>query len=333
MHLNLNVDVFARCLVASETIHPLRCFSHFLLLLAGLMSSSPPPWPIQSELPAELTFLANPISSYFDAKPPYNKASLGVLIFTPSPHPPNLLLVQVYLTADPHAFSCVWEAPTGSPMAEDLTMLHSLARITFAQTGLHLSRVHTMSGSQVGPGTIESGNAQWMKLHFTVQVSELETDPSDQSYLGPKHSDSIHDGMKLEATTAGAKDLNSVPVLLDPTKHQKHAWVTESDLQEFVNSGLFPTEETKQYQSMLDAFSLQRQDAPSISNDLLPSPTLSQAPSSSSDSPAIVPARADPFSESPKRSVKVEKKSPKKRGTKADKTRPDASHFHRFRIS
>lgn len=57
--------------------------------------------PVISELPPLLTFLANPISSYFNANPPYNNVILDILIFTPPPQPPRLLLLQHAGGADP----------------------------------------------------------------------------------------------------------------------------------------------------------------------------------------------------------------------------------------
>ena len=300
--------------------------------LKQIMSLPLPSWPIKSELPAELGCLANHISSYFSSNSPYNNASLGALIFTSPPQPPSLLLIQVSETSDPHAFSCAWEVPSGSPKSEDLTMLYTLARIILEQTGLHLSRVHTMSGSEVGPGTFENGNAQWMKLQFIVQVSELELDSNDSSQHDKAYKDDNYAGFDLKVTKGKAKDVNSVPVLLNQEKHQKHTWVTENDLQEFVNSALFPAEETKQYQSMLDAFFLYQQETVQIQSGLLQSPALSQAQSSSSDSTTF-PASGYSTSEPMKPPLQTKKRTPKKKGTKADKARPSSSHFHRFRIS
>lgn len=299
------------------------------------MSQSSSSWPIDSQLPSEIAFLANPISSYFNANPPYNNASLGALIFSPLLQPPSLLLVQVCQNTDPHAFSGAWEVPSGAPQPQDLTMLHSLARIILEQTGLHLSRVHSMSGSEAGPGTLEQGDARWMKLQFTVHVSELASDATDSPQLERAYGDGAHEGSGLTSLTRQAIDLNAVPVTLDQGKYQRHAWVTENDLQEFANSGLFPVEQTKQYQSMLDAFSLYTQRNVRPQDDLLiPDPNLTQVQSSSLDS-ALSTSPANGYSPpgSMKPPSKVDKTTLKKKGAKVDKARPSPSHFHRFRIS
>ena len=299
------------------------------------MSQSSSAWPIHSQLPSEIAFLANPISSYFNADPPYNNASLGALIFSPVLQPPSLLLVQVCQNTDPHAFSGAWEVPSGAPQPHDLTMLHSLARIILEQTGLHLSRVHSMSGSEAGPGTLEQGDARWMKLQFTVHVSELASDAPDSPQLERAYGDGAHEGSGLTSLTRPAIDLNAVPVTLDQGKYQRHAWVTEHDLQEFANSGLFPVEQTKQYQSMLDAFSLYRQQNVRTQDDLLiPDSNLSQVQSSSLDAAlATSPANGYSLPGSMKPPPKVDKTTLKKKGAKVDKARPSPSHFHRFRIS
>lgn len=52
------------------------------------------PSPISTDLPPTLTFLSNPIASYFNAAPPYNNVTLGALLFTLPPRTPRLLLLQ-----------------------------------------------------------------------------------------------------------------------------------------------------------------------------------------------------------------------------------------------
>ena len=268
----------------------------------------------------------NDISMYYSANAPYNKASLGALIFTPSPQPPTLLLIQVSENSDPHAFSCAWGVPSGSPKPSDLTMLHALSRIILEQTGLHLSRVHTLSGSQVGPGSFESGEAKWMKLLFTVQVSGIG------SGSAPAFQ---HDEYQAgdDRFTGKAKDVHTISRSLNHDRHQKHAWVTEADLMEFVSSGLFPMDAAKQYQAMLDAFSLYRQEAAKAQSGLVQSPTLSYAQSSSSDSSNAFPASENPPRESTNNHRKANRRPAKKKSSKADKMRAASSHFHRFRIS
>ena len=291
------------------------------------LSRAPQPWPIDNELPPELAFLANDISSYFSANAPYSKASLGALIFTPPPQPPALLLIQVSETTDPHAFSCAWEVPSGHPKSSDLTMLHALSRIILEQTGLHLSQIHTFSGSEIGPGTFESGNAEWMKLQFIVQVSEFET--CTRTAFQP---DDAYQS-KNDELTGRTKFANTILVTLNHTKHQKHAWVTEKDLIEFIDSGLFPVDETRQYQSMLDAFSLCRQEAAQIQSGLVQSPTPSTAQSSSSDSSIALLANGYHQTGTLNSPEKANRRPSKRKVFKAGEVRANSSQFHRFRIS
>ena len=184
-----------------------------------------------------------------------------------------------------------------------------------------------MSGSELGPKNFENGTAEWVKLQFTVQVSDFGFGSN------PAFQRDNADQTDNYGITGKAKDANTISVILNHEKHQKHAWVTENDLMEFINSGLFPVDETKQYQSMLDAFSLYRQDAVKTQNGLVQSPTSSYAPSSSSDSIAAFPASASYPTEPMNSPRKTNKRASKKKTPKADKAWADPSHFHRFRIS
>lgn len=308
-----------------------------LLPTTHIMSSSPPliPWPINSELPTELAFLANHISNYFNAKAPYNNASLGALIFTPPPQRPRLLLVQNSTKFDPHAFSTTWEVPTGAPVHSDMTLLHALDRIIMAQTGLRLNRIHSMTGSEVGPDPQTFGDLQWMKLLFAVEVAE--TEPAIKTGEDPAWR-SPSPGPKLEK----GKDiaLESISVTLNPEKHQLFAWVSEDDLQEFIKSDLFPREETKQYEMMLDAFALHRQSIEQLgprtpatvsTEDELPPPLAGVR--SPSQSPA--PTRSStpkPKQPRPTRSLTPLPQARRKRSRTPSKGAPAASYFHRFSI-
>ena len=150
---------------------------------------------------------------------------------------------------DPHAFSDFWQLPSGSPKISDPTMLHTLARIIFEQTGLRLTSVVTMSGTEVEPGTFETGNALRMRMLFMVEVAEL----------GPMQLDNSPFGKDFGCGSQEI-DINSVQIALNLSKHRRHVWSREKDLKEFINSGLYPIEEKAQYRMMLEAFVFQKQN-------------------------------------------------------------------------
>ena len=291
-----------------------------------------PSWPITTELPSELAFLANHISMYFNADPPFNNASLGALIFTPPPHTPRLLLIQVLKTSDPHAFSNLWEIPNGMPKPSDLTLLHALSRIILEQTGLHLSRVYSMPSSQTGPS--DGGGSQWMKLQFSVQVSELEGDEdrfSHQQALA--YAAGVPEDYNFETARSQVRDPNKIPIKLNSATHSKHAWATEEDLIEFANTGLYPTEAGNVYQPILDAFALYKQDCESVKNrkksrdETQPPEALVNPPGQESDTTARQGSPKPPARQSPKPG----KSNPGRHPGKSSK--PDPKYFHRFRTT
>ena len=296
------------------------------------MSNTSPQWPIATELPSELAFLANHISTYFSASPPYNQASLGALIFSSPPQTLRLLLIQGQKNADPNAFASAWELPSGVPKASDLTLLHALSRIVLEQTGLHLSRVYTMPGSQSGPGTEEP---QWMKLQFTVSVAELDCDPerfSHQQTLA--YQAGLPENYNFHSARSQSKDPTAIPIQLNPETHSRYAWVTEDELREFARSGLYPTEEVNQYQSMLDAFALYKQDCDLVVNRDRPGEDVSP-PSTTANSSrqSSVPADKPRSTTQPSKSPAKPNKSTSSRQGSSSKSKPDPSHFHRFRIT
>lgn len=116
-------------------------------------------------------------------------------------------------------------------------------------TGLRLTSVVTMSGTETEPAGWETGNAQRMRMLFIVEVAEL----------GPIHLDSSPFGKNFGYGSQGL-DVNSVPITLNLGKHRQHVWSREEDLKEFINSGLYPIEERAQYRMMLEAFVFHKQN-------------------------------------------------------------------------
>ena len=128
-------------------------------------------------------------------------------------------------------------------------MLHTLARIVFEQTGLRLTSIVTMSGTVVEPATLETGNAQRMRMVFMIEVAELGPMLLDNSPFG-----------KGFGFGSQELDIDSVPIALNLSKHRRHTWSREEDLKDFINSGLYPIEEKAQYRMILDAFVSHKQN-------------------------------------------------------------------------
>ena len=128
-------------------------------------------------------------------------------------------------------------------------MLHALARIVFDQTGLRLTTVITISGTEKGLASVETGITQQMRMLFMVEVAELG---SIQYGNPPFGRDFGYESQGL--------DINSVPIALNFDRFRRHAWSTEEDLKELIDSGLYPVEERAQYCMMLDAFVLHKQN-------------------------------------------------------------------------
>ncbi len=232
------------------------------------MSFATIPTPIEPQLPPTLNFLTIPIANYFSANPPYNNVVLEALIFTPPPQPPRILLLQrAGGGADPNAFSDYWQVPRGKPLVNDGTMLDSLARIVREQTGLQISFVATMCGTEEGPGTRQTGNVLWMRMLFMVEVAELAPRVRQTSEQPDDFALEEDSGYEPSETITERESVpDSVEVRIDPGKHRLHVWASEGDLKKFINARLYPAEERIQYQIMLEGFAYYRQDFAQLEN-------------------------------------------------------------------
>ena len=150
---------------------------------------------------------------------------------------------------DPNAFSDFWHIPSGSPNPSDLTMLHALARIILDETGLRLTSVSTLSGTEEEPPSTGTGKSQSMRMLFMVEVAELGSAKSGNSPFGKEFN---YGSQEI--------DLSTIPITLNLSRYRRYAWSTEGDLQELINSGLYPVEERSQYRMMLDAFVIHKQN-------------------------------------------------------------------------
>jgi len=167
--------------------------------------------PITIHIPPQLRDNAIPLSKWLDQHPDYSGLATGAFIFAPahlsSPPAPKLLLVQ--RAAAERSFANLFEIPGGAADLTDPTILHSVAREVFEETGLHLTRLTR----QVGDGlslTFKSGKP-WMKLSFEIEVQEIGGG----------------DGSQL-------RTLSDIQVTLDPREHQAFRWVTEDEAKDAV---------------------------------------------------------------------------------------------------
>ena len=143
----------------------------------------------------------------------------------------------------------------------DPTILHSLARETFEETGLRLTRFIRQIGSGVDFVTGHGmGEKKWCKLSFEIEVAEIEGQNVRCGKLGGHEEvagtgDVGHDGVD-GMNEAGKFGGNEVSVTLDPAEHQAFAWVSEQELREGHYAFMVET----QKDLMLEAFALRKAD-------------------------------------------------------------------------
>ena len=208
------------------------------------MSATPGLRPITIHIPASLHHLNLDLKGFLEYKRSnnisYTNLAVGACIFDSgikdSPKP-RLLLVQRATTE--RAFPNLWEVPGGSAEFSDPSILHSVARETFEETGLRLTRFVREIGG--GVEFITPGNKKWLKLSFEIEVVELHGVPGETSdhaeirLLGGEH----------------------IPITLDPEEHQRYAWVTEDEFRKCTTtSGPYPPVTEEQRQTILQAFAL-----------------------------------------------------------------------------
>lgn len=203
------------------------------------MSTSNDIKPISIHIPPDLQSLIVPLKQFLDGsevRPKYDMLVVGACIFAPTTteHPKTRILL-VQRAATERTFPNLWEVPGGSAEFSDPSILHSVARETFEETGLRLTRLVR----QVGDGITFTtrGNKKWIKLLFEIEVAEL-------------HGTLIPQAVERDVSEPG-------PIRLDPEEHQKYAWVTEDDIMRCTaTSGPYPSTTEAQLQGVLLAFAL-----------------------------------------------------------------------------
>ena len=228
--------------------------------------NSVPPTPIHIHIPPSLQQYTTPLTRYLTAHPQYTNLVVSAFIFdapaqisTPDKERPTRLLI-LHRAAHERSFGNRWEVPGGSSDVTDPTILHSLAREVFEETGLILTRFIRQVGNMV---EFQTGKGErrrnWAKLNFEIEVAEIDgivdqaAEVNDDGFMG-KGAGSQDEGHKsTDRSEAAAPDAT---VTIDPQEHQGYAWATADD----IASGKYMIATPEQRDLILGAFRARRDD-------------------------------------------------------------------------
>ncbi|KAI9783516.1 MAG: hypothetical protein M1839_003686 [Geoglossum umbratile] len=214
------------------------------------------PAPISIHIPPDLRDLTVPLQTWLQTHPNYDRLVVGALIFAHKPFDNRARILLVQRSANERAFPQAWEVPGGSAEGSDPTILHSVAREVFEETGLRLTRFVRQVGEGaefVTPGRGRNGRSRrWMKLSFEVEVAEIPA-----CLLG-REAFRAGDDVPAQNNTPALED---IPVVLDPKEHQCYEWATGEDVDEsFEDEGKYTFISADQRDIILDGFSLHKAD-------------------------------------------------------------------------
>ena len=240
---------------------------------------------------AQLSFLKDPILKSVEQNVD-NNVRLDALIFASDNELWRLLLLQSYANFDPYAFSTSWGVPCDSPKASDRTLLGALSRIVNEQTGLQLHGVGLVAEPKHTSDELHTRIGRRQRtLRIVVQVKEL------QPYL-----DADRPALQTSSTLINknsssfcSPDYRSIPISLADSLHSQHMWATKNELEEFLSSGLFPSEDQEDLQELVAAFDqIERCLSPGFGDDIdrpsqmqthIPASDMSQATSNTASTP------------------------------------------------
>ena len=193
--------------------------------------------PIQIHIPPVLRHLSVSLNEFLSTHPQYTNIGVGSFIFAHN----RLLLVQ--RAASEPRFSNLWEVPGGGAELGDPTILHSVARETFEETGLRLTRFVRQVGDEV---EFKTRKGLCLKLSFEIEVAEI---------VGAKIAE-VGDHQTTQSEKNG-KEASGVEISLDPEEHQNHAWATEEE----IESGRYPITTPGQPKLLLESFAIRRAES------------------------------------------------------------------------
>lgn len=203
------------------------------------------PKPISIHIPPNLSHLTIPLTKFLEKNPKYSMLAVGACIFSPIHQKPSRLLL-IQRAASEQALPNLWEIPGGSSEFDDPTVLHSVAREVFEETGLRLTRFVTKIGAGIEFKT--NPKKTWLKLTFEIEVAEF----NNIAEFAQRAKFDDAKGDKIESDL-----MEFIPITLNPEEHQKYAWVTKDDLREDAASTCpYPLTTEDQRQVLLEAFAL-----------------------------------------------------------------------------
>ncbi|KAL8669555.1 MAG: hypothetical protein Q9168_005863 [Polycauliona sp. 1 TL-2023] len=185
-------------------------------------------------VPPSLPWLATRLGLFYAKHPQYDRVVCSAYIFAPQPPPfaknhvhfheaapptRRLLLVRRCPTDD--AVPSLWDIPGGTVDNEDPDVLNGFLRAIREETGLHIEEVSRLVGDPIEWTTTEHyvtektpREIRCVKFNFEVKVREIAA-------LMPPTT---------EETDVIGGYLSSIPVKLDPKKHQAHAWARKEEI-------------------------------------------------------------------------------------------------------
>ena len=185
--------------------------------------------PISIHIPVELSHFAIPPQQFLQKSSNFDNLAVGAFIFSApdrnSASPARLLLVQ--RAAAEKAFPHCWEVPGGKAELTDPTVLHSVAREVFEETGLHLTRLVRTIGD--GVSFQGGGTDRWFKLSFEIRVAEMDGCYPALNVL-VNENNSGKEGKNAGLATKESAIPPSISICLDPTEHQDFRWITEEEV-------------------------------------------------------------------------------------------------------
>ncbi|MCJ1390313.1 hypothetical protein MMC18_003171 [Xylographa bjoerkii] len=191
--------------------------------------------PISIHIPPKLEHHTISLSEYLEKHSIYDTLAVGAFIFShshlSSPSAPRLLLIQ--RAATERSFPNLWEIPGGGSELGDPTILHSVAREVFEETGLHLSRFvrQVGNGEEYRIGSKDEPK-RCVKLNFEIKVLEMGSPVlAGLPRLPHTHAWKRDDGEEdAELFGSDPQSLKAIDVVVDPEEHQAFRWITEEDV-------------------------------------------------------------------------------------------------------
>lgn len=210
------------------------------------MSSIPEEAVVKIHISPDLQAYACPPSTYLSSHSQYSTLGVGAFIFAhasdspPLPTSPRLLIVQRAATET--GFPNLWEVPGGGVESSDPTIFHSVARETFEETGLKLTRIIR----EIGDGNVFPTRSGKLCKKFNFEIEVATTHDSE------RQGGMLHGGHSISDYGALIK--------LDPVEHQAYAWLSEAEL----HQNTYPITTPDHRQVLIDAFAAFH---PSLQND------------------------------------------------------------------